>query len=170
MQLNKNIIRICALYLLFSLCFHIGYKPFVVKGDSMRPTLIDGQKLFINKIFFSIISPDRFDGIIVKDKKDGGFLAKRIIGMPGESIQIIDGDIFINGSMLKDKFSNLKISFLLVESGGKPLRNWETGEIITENENTKRITLKEDEYWVIGDNREVSWYGIVKLKDIIGKI
>ena len=170
MQLNKNIIRICALYLLFSLCFHIGYKPFVVKGDSMHPTLIDGQKIFINKIYFSVISPDRFDGIIVKDKNEGGFLAKRIIGMPGESIEIIDGDIFINGSMLKDKFSNLKINFLLVELGGKPLRNWETGEIITENENTKRITLKEDEYWVIGDNREVSWYGIVKLKDIIGKI
>ena len=72
--------------------------------------------------------------------------------------------------MLKDKFSNLKINFLLVELGGKPLRNWETGEIITENENAKKITLKEDEYWVIGDNREVSWYGIVKLKDIIGKI
>jgi len=136
----------------------------------MYPTLFNGQKTFINKIYFKIIDPERNDIVIFYDKEDKNYLAKRIIGVPGDSVEIKDGDIYINDSIIQDKFSNSKISFLLVNPEGEPLRNWETGEVVKENENKKKITLKEDQYWVIGDNREISWYGIVNIKDILGKV
>ena len=170
MQLDKNIIRISLLYLIFSGCFHVGYKAILVEGNSMQPTLVDGQRIFINKMYFKINDPEIFDEVIFHDREEGGSLVKRIIGVPGDTVEIRNGDIYINDQILRDNFSHLKINYLLADINGDILRDWVTGEEVKENANEKKITLKKNQYWVIGDNREISWYGIINIKDIIGKV
>ena len=86
-----------------------------------------------------------------------------------EEIEIKDGDIYIDGSLYQDEYSYRKIRVMLVGAAGIPLRNWKTNEIIYENENIKFEKLKEDEYWVIGDNRHDSWYGVIYKNEIKGK-
>ena len=71
--------------------------------------------------------------------------------------------------MYADEFSYLKIRVMFVGPSGVPLRDWKTNKVIYENENVKFRRLEDDEYWVIGDNRSDSWYGIIYKDEIAGK-
>ena len=110
---------------------------FVVSGYSMSPTLIDGQKLLYEKT--SILDkdslPNRYDIIIFEDYNNG-IDVKRVYGLPGETIQIKDNSIFINGNKIEDNY-NIR-------------EDWESGIA------NKELLLKENEYFVLGDNRNHS--------------
>ena len=110
---------------------------FVVSGYSMSPTLIDGQKLLYEKT--SILDkdslPNRYDIIIFEDYNNG-IDVKRVYGLPGETIQIKDNSIFINGNKIEDNY-NIR-------------EDWESGIA------NKELLLKENEYFVLGDNRNRS--------------
>ena len=108
-----------------------------VSGSSMENTLSDGDNLIVDKISYRFHEPERFDIIVFPYQyKEDTYFIKRIIGMPGETVQITDkGEILINGEEL-------------VESYGR--------EVIKDpGLASDPITLGEDEYFVMGDNRNL---------------
>ena len=123
----------------------------------MENTLTNGDNLIVDKISYRFHEPERFDIIVFPYQyKEDTYFIKRIIGMPGETVQITDkGEILINGEEL-------------VESYGR--------EVIKDpGLASDLITLGEDEYFVMGDNRNYSKdsrfpdVGNIKRADIIGK-
>ena len=108
----------------------------VVIGESMQPTLSNGDNLIVDKISYRFRDPERFDIIVFPQEEKGKHYIKRIIGMPGETVQIIGEDIYINGEILEENY------------GAEPIENAYMAE--------DPITLGEDEYFVLGDNRNHS--------------
>jgi len=135
-----------------------GIQSVTMIGQSMTPALTNQDVLMLNKAAYIFQDPKRYDIIAFKLKEDtdGYFNIKRIIGLPGETIQIKNGKIFINGNVLKDlPFDDL---------------------IMTEGLAASEITLDEGEYFVMGDNcnnSEDSRYvniSNISEKEISGKI
>lgn len=109
-----------------------------VDGHSMEPTLQDGDNLIVDKISYRLRAPRRYEIIVFPyQHAENVYYIKRIIGMPGETIQIIDGSVYINGELLADEVY-----------GAEPIKNAMTA--------AEPITLGEDEYFVMGDNRNHS--------------
>ena len=119
-----------------------------VSGPSMMNTLQDEDNVLVSKISYEVHDPERFDIVVFypykgreeykndKEKQKEHFV-KRVIGLPGETIQIIGSDIYINGEKLDEHY------------GKDPITD---GGIANEP-----ITLGEDEYFIMGDNRAVSF-------------
>lgn len=129
----------------------------LVEGSSMEPTLSDGDQLIVDKITYLWKEPERFDIIVFPyQHAENTFYIKRIIGLPGETVMIDEkGIIYINGEELLESY------------GREVIRN--AG--VAANE----ITLGEDEYFVLGDNRNNSAdsrsedVGLIKRSDIVGR-
>lgn len=150
-----------SIYILFVLLITIFVVKFVcqkteVVGDSMESTLSDGDNLIVEKVSYEIGNPERFDVIVFPSEQEKIYLIKRIIGMPGETIYINnDGKIFINDVLLEESFGLEKI-----ENPGNAIMP---------------IVLDEDEYFVLGDNRNNSLdsrfsdVGNVKRDKILGR-
>lgn len=111
-----------------------------VDGSSMETTLSDGDNLFVDKLSYRFRDPERFDIIVFPPRYDNEiYFIKRIIGLPGETVRIDDaGNIYINDELLQ-------------ESYGREVIRPENVGIASEP-----ITLGEDEYFVMGDNRNNS--------------
>lgn len=109
-----------------------------VNGSSMEKTLRDRDRMIMEKISYRFGSPQRFDIVVFSpyQEKKGIFYIKRIIGKPGETVQILDGNICINGKELKESFG--------------------LGQIKDPGRASEPITLGDDEYFVLGDNRNNS--------------
>lgn len=129
-----------------------------VDGRSMEPTLEDGQNLILDKVSYRFRDPERFDIIVFPFNKDGKeeHFIKRIIGLPGETVQIIDGYVYINDEKLESDIYGKEI----IKSAGRA---------------AEPITLGEDEYFVLGDNRNNSRdgrtveVGNIKRSEITGR-
>ncbi len=128
-----------------------------VNGSSMYPTLEDGDQLIADKITYRFKDPERFDIIIFPYQyADKTYFIKRIIGLPGETVRIDDeGNIYINGTLLKESYGYERMEYAGLAA--------------------EEIQLAEDEYFVLGDNRNVSEdsrypdVGCIKREDIIGR-
>lgn len=109
-----------------------------VDGESMEPTLHHQDNLIVDKISYRFHEPERFDIIVFPFRyEEKTFYIKRIIGMPGETVYIDEaGTIFINGEELKENY-------------GKEV-------MLSAGRASEPITLGEDEYFVLGDNRNNS--------------
>ena len=128
-----------------------------VSGSSMEPTLSNNDQLILDKISYRFSEPKRFDIIVFPFQyKENTYYVKRVIGLPGETVQIdLEGNIYINGERLEEDYGKEKINFpgLAVEP----------------------ITLGDDEYFVMGDNRNNSSdsrdpsVGNIRRSNIIGK-
>lgn len=106
-----------------------------VNGGSMKPTLDSGDVVLINRLAYDLGTPRRFD-IAVFSRENSGLNMKRIIGLPGETVQIKDNQVYINGDPLKaEGFLSMATIAGLAEYP---------------------IELGEDEYFLLGDNRESS--------------
>ena len=145
-----------AVFLAFVLVFSVGMKISMV-GVSMEPALYNGQEVLINRFIYKITSPKRGDVIafLPNGNQNFHYYLKRIVGLPGESIQIIDGYVYINGERVpEDEYDKM------ADYG------------IAGNE----IQLGSDEYFVLGDNRNMSEdsrsgnIGAVKKDTIAGKV
>lgn len=113
----------------------------VVDGDSMQPTLYNGEYLWVDKLTYHLSEPERFDVVIFPIQYQGrdNHFVKRIIGLPGETIYIDEnGVIYINGEILPDTYGKEVITEYNRQRAAEPL------------------TLGEDEYFVLGDNRNHS--------------
>ena len=147
------LVVLCAAYLIIT---YVGQRT-QVSGSSMETTLSDGDNLLVDTITYRFSEPKRFDIIDFPLQYDTDtYYIKRIIGMPGETVQIdYDGNIYINGSLLEESYGRE-----VIQNPGRA---------------AEPITLGEDEYFVMGDNRNNSSdsrdpsVGNIHRKDIIGR-
>ena len=133
----------------------IGQRTVVI-GDSMQTTLSDGDNLITDKITYRFRDPKRFDIVVFPFKENTSkLLIKRIIGMPGETVQIKNGKVYINGYELQENYG-----IAVMNDAGLA---------------SEPILLGEDEYFVLGDNRNnsqdsrFSSVGNVSRSDLIGR-
>lgn len=151
--IKNNIVYILIVVFIFAVsrCFSIG----LATGESMSPTIPSPSILLINKLDKDL---QRNDIVVCRE---GGLktITKRIIGVPGESVTItVDCKVFINNTLYEDEYGN--ISFPMYLSGDR----------------SYPVVLGEDEYFVMGDNRNVSAdsrnteIGNIKKENIVGKV
>ncbi len=129
-----------------------------VSGDSMLNTLHDGDNLIVDKISYRFKDPERFDIIVFPYAfAEDTYYIKRIIGLPGETVQIIDGYVYINEEKLDESYGREIIDSDKYGIAAKP------------------VELGEDEYFVLGDNRNESAdsretdVGVLHRDELIGK-
>lgn len=127
-----------------------------VSGHSMEATLHDGDNLIVDKLSYHFREPKRFEIIVFPYRhKENTYYIKRIIGLPGETVQVKDGYVYINGEKLDENYG---------------LEVMEDAGIAAEP-----IELGEDEYFVLGDNRNHSSdsrdpsVGILHRDELIGR-
>ena len=109
-----------------------------VSGSSMETTLSDGDHLIVDKISYRFTDPKRYDIVVFPYRyEEKTYYIKRIIGMPGETVQVVDGYVYIDGELLESDIYGAE----LMESA---------------NMAAEPITLGDDEYFVLGDNRNHS--------------
>lgn len=134
------------------------FQPFFVKGQSMEPSFENGDYLIVDEITYRLRPPQRGEVIVFKyPNNTSQRYIKRIIGLPGETVEIKDGKIII---------FNQKGEQVLKESDYLSQSVYTAGAIMT--------TLNENEYFVLGDNRFVSSdsrrWGTLPRNDIIGRV
>jgi signal peptidase I len=136
---------------------HYGMALSVVNGTSMQPTLQDGDRLLVNKFRFLVDEPSVGDVITFRDPSDENrFLVKRVIGVPGDIIEIKDGWVYRNGLRIHEKYTDTPV----------------------EDGNYGPVVVKQDTVFVLGDNRHLhasrdSRYdsvGLVPYRLIDGKV
>ena len=128
-----------------------------VSGHSMEDTLDDGDNLIVDKLTYRFRDPVRYDIIVFPYKyKEDTYYIKRIIGLPGEMVQITEeGNILINGEILEESYGREVMKSPVIAADP--------------------IILGEDEYFVLGDNRNASAdsrdpsVGVISGKDIVGR-
>lgn len=145
-----------AILLAFVVVYCVGMTTSVI-GISMKPTLENGEKIMVNRFVYKISSPKQDDVIVFvpNGSLNSHYYVKRVVGTPGDTVQIIDGHLYINGELYENEDDYDEMA----QAG------------IAEN----KITLKKGEFFVLGDNRNNSEdsrsanIGIVNKKNIIGK-
>lgn len=150
------ILTLVVIFLAFALTYFVGMRTSII-GDSMEPALYNGQEILINRFIYKLSAPKRGDVVVFlpNGNQKTHYYVKRVIGLPGETIQILDGRVYIDGIPLDENEEYAKI----MDAG------------IAENE----IILDVDEYFVLGDNRNSSEdsrsgnIGPVKRNNIIGQ-
>ncbi len=111
--------------------------PHEVIGQSMEPNFVHGEYLIANKLVYSINDPQRGDVIIFKHSATQDYI-KRVIGLPGETVSLLDGRIYINDKVLDE---SLYLDPAVFTSGGAVLKEGD------------KYLVPEGEYFVMGDNR-----------------
>lgn len=132
------------------------FAPIVVDGESMMPTLENGDRMIVNKIGYSIGEPDRYDIIVFHATEDKDFI-KRVIGLPGDHVAYEDGQLLINGEAQKEPYDG-------------------DIETFTEDFSLEKVTefetIPEGYVFVLGDNRKNSTdsriIGLIPIKEIVG--
>src|SRR5688572_815248 len=82
----------------------LGFAFSVVNGTSMEPTLQDGDRLFINKFYFLVNTPHRKDVVTFEDpQQEGRYLVKRVVGIPGDTVEVRDGTLYVNGKKVTEQ-------------------------------------------------------------------
>lgn len=158
-DMMSTLLYILFVLLMVYLLIHFVGQRTEVWGSSMEATLFDGDQLLVDKITYRFKDPQRFDIIVFpyQYQKDT-FYIKRIIGLPGETVQIDeDGNIYIDGEILEESYGREIIRADKVGLAAEP------------------ILLGEDEYFVMGDNRNnssdsrVDAVGNIHRDDIVGR-
>lgn len=147
---------VVAVFLAFVIVFSVGMRTSVI-GDSMEPTLYNGQEILMNRIIYRVSTPKRGDVVVFlpNGNQNSHYYVKRVVGLPGEVVQIKDGSVYIDGVFLEEAEELDK----MIDAG------------IAQNE----LELAADEFFVLGDNRNSSEdsrsgnIGAVKKNNIIGK-
>lgn len=135
----RTFIRDILFGVVIALAIYLGIQfmlqQFVVQQISMMPNLIEGQRLFVNKIAYLFHGPERGDIIVFRTSQNPNEipLIKRVIGLPGEIIEIKSGVVYVNGSPLRESYIKEQPQYTL---------------------NTLSIEAKN--YFVLGDNRNYS--------------
>lgn len=168
------------LSLLF-LVFVFSFKPVKVSGPAMGTNYKNGDNYLTNKLAYFLSKPKRGDVITFRYTQNPQYLGiARVIGMPGDKLKIQEGKVYIDQVLLQENYllSNVVTKTTprsqiknINESTGKIEDNPALPLIIDEG---KELVIPENQYFVMGDNREQSIdsrsLGLVQFKDIIGKI
>lgn len=136
---------------------HYAIEKTTMAGESMEPILSSGDEILINKFAYRFTEPKRFDIIVFKQngKEHSFYNIKRVVGLPGETISIKDGFVYINGEAIDEKI--------------------DVPPMTTAGVAEDKLKLDDNEFFVLGDNRNNSEdsrftsLGNVVKEDIIGK-
>jgi signal peptidase I len=185
---NKNAIKKITYYALvgllitLSILFNVFIQRVQVSGHSMDPTLKTNEKLFAVKH----IPIDRFDIVVAKEKTDDEniFIIKRVIGLPGDTVEYKKDQLYVNGKKMNEPYLNSFKEKLkdgsLIDYFTKINSNYANFDFNTDyltvdssGNDTFKVTLKSDEYFLLGDDRPISKdsraVGPIKKSDIISK-
>ncbi|MEB8068422.1 signal peptidase I [Mammaliicoccus fleurettii] len=149
------IIALVLLFIVRTFLF-IGY---IVDGDSMEPTFHDEDRLIVNKLVKNIGQIDNGDVIVFHANKESDFI-KRVIGLPGDTVEMKNNKLYINGTQVNERYLN---------------DNIKTDDFSTRTiQGSKSDVIPNNEYLVLGDNRGNSRdsreIGFVREKDIVGEV
>lgn len=198
-------IKVILYALLLSICIKsFFYEPFIIPSGSMKPLLIEGDIIFVSKFeygysryslpfgmnlipnrIFDYRKPKRGDVIVFKLPTDPKiFYIKRLIGMPGDTVQMKDGDLYINNKLIKKEYNteyydekyDIKLKkYTEYLSDDKKYEILHDHILVNEANNTKEYKVPEGYYFFMGDNRDNSLdsrfteTGFVPYKNIVGK-
>jgi len=159
--INKTLNTVFDLLIIFGVVLLLQQYVFSVGrvvGESMEPTLTENQRLIIDRVSYKIANPKRFDIVAVKFPEEDSYWVKRIIGLPGERIDYINGQLFVDGNKTPEPFLG--------------------PGVVTDNFSTEQLfpdtgaKIPKGQYLVIGDNRGNSkdgrMLGTLKKDDILG--
>lgn len=143
---------IAIVLLIFIRAFFIT--SYVVEGGSMFPTLEDGNKLIVNKFIYRISDLERFDVIVFHANKHADYV-KRVIGLPGDTVEYKNEQLYINGELYKEPYLG---TYGLDENA--------TGDF--------KVYVPEGKLFVLGDNRKNSLdsrdFGFIDIDSVVGKV
>ncbi len=147
----RELIETLVLTLVIFLLVRFAAPNFRIEGFSMEPNFHDGQYLFVNRLVYLLHPPERGDVIVfIPPSNTTRDYIKRVIGLPGDRVEIVDGRTLLNGAPLAEPYPLNRASY----SFGP-------------------VTVGPDEYFVLGDNRDASSdshsWGMLSAKKIIGK-
>lgn len=185
---NKNAIKkityysLVGLLITLSILFNVFIQRVQVSGHSMDPTLKTNEKLFALKH----VPIDRFDIVVAKEKIDDEniFIIKRVIGLPGDTVEYKKDQLYINGKKMNepylDSFKEKLKDGSLIDYFTKINSNYANFDFNTDyltvdssGNDSFKVTLKSDEYFLLGDDRPISKdsraVGPIKKSDIISK-
>ncbi|RXJ00635.1 signal peptidase I [Anaerobacillus alkaliphilus] len=139
------------------------FTNYIVYGSSMMPTIQDRERVIINKIGYDVGSPKRFDMIVFHATETTDYI-KRIIGLPGDTIEFRDDTLYVNGEMIEETYlSEIKTNFRTRPYTDDFTLEWLTGE----------QTVPDNHIFVLGDNRPNSidsrHIGFIPFDKIVGK-
>lgn len=146
----------CALILALAFALGMFIREYVagvttVAGDSMYDTLVTGDRVLVSRLEYALGTPQRGDIAQIALEDRGGLYLKRVIGLPGETVELISGTVHINGQPLDEPYAVMSDDDFYIELG-------------------------EDEYFVLGDNRPVSYdsreedFGVVSAGCFRGRV
>jgi signal peptidase I len=144
---RRTTVRILVLAAISIITFKWILMPVRADGDSMLPTYYSGNLTLVNRLAYLNGHPKRGDVVAIRLAGPRVVYIKRIVGLPGERIAVVDGEVQIDGTPLAEPY---------VKHG----RSW----------NFEEVTLGSDEYFVVGDNRGTSDYGRVEAERILGRL
>jgi signal peptidase I len=140
------------------------FSNYIVEGESMKPTLQDGNKLVVNKIGYQIGELKRFDVIVFHANKKEDFV-KRIIGLPGDKVEYRNDQLYINDKKMDEPYLDI---YRKQVPGGRI-----TGDFTLE-ELTGEEKVPPGKLFVLGDNRLGSWdsrqFGFISIDQVVGKV
>lgn len=156
-RLLAFVAQVAAVVFLAYFIVNIVLEKTTVPGDSMETTLSAGEAILVNKFAYLFRGPKRNDVIVFKQSgnEHGYYDLKRVVGLPGETVQVVGGRVYIDGELVEDVVNceDMQVPGLAKDP----------------------VTLEGNEYFVLGDNRNNSEdsrfanIGTVMRKDIIGK-
>lgn len=140
----------------FTFVYYIGQRTSVI-GDSMSPKFENGEQILVDRFIYMITDPKPNDIIVFQPNGNtkSHYFVKRVVGVPGDKVQVIEGALYVNGSMFEEEIDAPSMEFAGLAE--------------------EEITLGAGEFFVLGDNRnnsEDSRYaniGMVKKEHIVGK-
>ena len=185
---NKNTIKkityysLVGLLITLSILFNVFVQRVQVSGHSMDPTLTTNEELFALKH----VPIDRFDIVVAKEKTDDEniFIIKRVIGLPGDTVEYKKDQLYVNGKKMNepylDSFKEKLKDGSLIDYFTKINSNYANFDFNTDyltvdssGNDSFKVTLKSNEYFLLGDDRPISKdsraVGPIKKSDIISK-
>lgn len=148
-------LEVAAIAIIIACAFKFLAQPFLVQGASMEPNFDDGDFLLVDEISYRFKEPERGDVIVFHaPTEEKQYYIKRIIGLPGETIVVEDGEVFINGVNLEEEY----------------LPQGMSTRTLQQNE----FTLGANQFFVLGDNRIMSFdsrnWGPLDREEIVGVV
>jgi signal peptidase I len=139
------------------------FTPVLVDGISMMPTLQDQSRMIVNKIVYKLHEPERFDIVVFHATKEKDYI-KRVIGLPGDTVEYKNDVLYVNGKAYKESYLN---EYKKETTDGPLTEDFKLEEI------TGKKTVPKGQVFVLGDNRRLSKdsriIGTVSQKEILGR-
>lgn len=150
--------------LLLAMTLPLAFVSYIVDGESMEPTLHDGNMLMVNKVAYGLKEVDRFD-VVVFHKNEKEDYVKRVIGLPGDKLEYKDDKLYINGEYVEEEYL-------------EPYKQQQGDSLYTADFNLEEVTseqeVPENSLFVMGDNRNNSLdsraFGFIEIDKLVGKV